>query len=379
MTTGGLGGKTMSYDAENRPRSVTTATGTSAYVYAATGTRLTKTETVGGIPPKTTTYIGPVEVTPEGAFWLYPLPNIKIVVDATETGTEAMHTDQLGSVRVITRDDGTAKTQRTYFPPFGKINEETDPPDPETHGFIGERFDAVSNLQYLNARYYDPDLGMFIQPDWFEVTMPGGVGGTNRYSYSFNDPVNKLDPNGNACLPCATAAVGAIVSVTIDFSTAQMTGQDYTLSDFGKSVAVGAAAGGLVGGGGVFGTVSKSVGAAHSAAQAKTAAGVLGGAAGAITGTVTDAAVNGEALTVEDVVTAGTAGGAAVGVAGAWVQAGSRTIGAAAAAGAKPRSGLATEIGGEGVVDGLLEAGLEAGANELMEEEEETGNEGDDE
>jgi hypothetical protein len=36
---------------------------------------------------------------------------------------------------------------------------------------------------------------MFIQPDWFEVTEPGV--GTNRYSYSANDPVNKMDPSGN--------------------------------------------------------------------------------------------------------------------------------------------------------------------------------------
>ncbi|AXX98385.1 RHS repeat-associated core domain-containing protein [Profundibacter amoris] len=37
-------------------------------------------------------------------------------------------------------------------------------------------------MQYLNARYYDPRLGMFIQPDWFEVTKAGV--GTNRYAYS---------------------------------------------------------------------------------------------------------------------------------------------------------------------------------------------------
>ncbi len=66
---------------------------------------------------------------------------------------------------------------------------------PETKGVIGERFDADAGLQYLNARYYDPKLAMFIQPDWFEVAKAGV--GTNRYAYSFNDPVNKMDPGGN--------------------------------------------------------------------------------------------------------------------------------------------------------------------------------------
>ena len=69
---------------------------------------------------------------------------------------------------------------------------------PEAKGFIGERFDADAGLQFLNARYYDPKLAMFIQPDWFEVTKAGV--GTNRYAYSFNDPVNKMDPGGNSWL-----------------------------------------------------------------------------------------------------------------------------------------------------------------------------------
>jgi RHS repeat-associated protein len=66
---------------------------------------------------------------------------------------------------------------------------------PESKGWLGERFDPETGLQYLNARYYDPELGMFIQPDWFEVTQRGV--GTNRYGYSFGDPVNKMDPGGN--------------------------------------------------------------------------------------------------------------------------------------------------------------------------------------
>lgn len=83
--------------------------------------------------------------------------------------------------------------------PFGEIAAATGGLTPdETIGFIGERFDIDAGLQHLNARYYDPRLGLFIQLDWFEVTDSGM--GTNRYSYSFNDPVNLRDPGGNDTL-----------------------------------------------------------------------------------------------------------------------------------------------------------------------------------
>ncbi|MVO18120.1 hypothetical protein [Parasedimentitalea huanghaiensis] len=51
---------------------------------------------------------------------------------------------------------------------------------------------------------------MFIQPDWFEVTEPGV--GTNRYSYSQNDPVNFLDPTGNQAGP----GIGALYGLAVD-------------------------------------------------------------------------------------------------------------------------------------------------------------------
>ena len=54
---------------------------------------------------------------------------------------------------------------------------------------------ADAGLLYLNARYYDPQLAMFIQPDWWEVTEPGV--GTNRYAYAGGDPVNGSDPGGH--------------------------------------------------------------------------------------------------------------------------------------------------------------------------------------
>jgi RHS repeat-associated protein len=122
----------------------------------------------------------------------YPQPSIKLT-NGTATW---LHFDHLGSVRAITDATG-AKVESAIYRPFGEQSEGLQPgtPAPETKGWIGERYDADAGLQYLNARYYDPVLSLFLQPDWFEVTKPGV--GTNRFSYSFNDPVNKIDPGGN--------------------------------------------------------------------------------------------------------------------------------------------------------------------------------------
>ena len=134
---------------------------------------------------------------------VYPLPNVKITYSevasaAVETVTY-LHTDQLGSIRAITDGDGDLAVRRNYHP-FGEISlDQQDAPalalPGEDKGFVGERFDAAAGLQYLNARYYDPALGLFTSPDWFEVTEAGV--GTHRYSYSGNDPVNTLDAGGN--------------------------------------------------------------------------------------------------------------------------------------------------------------------------------------
>jgi len=54
-------------------------------------------------------------------------------------------------------------------------------------------------LTMLFAIFATQASAIFIQPDWFDPTQPGV--GTNRYAYSFNDPINLRDPNGNEVGP----------------------------------------------------------------------------------------------------------------------------------------------------------------------------------
>ena len=121
-------------------------------------------------------------------------------------------------------DENGLRARRMGYLPFGEqATENTWNVAVETgeEGYIGERHDAGAGLMYLNARYYDPELGIFLQPDWWEVTEPGV--GTNRYSYSFNDPVNLSDPSGHSACACGidivAVAIAAAAVATVEYGS----------------------------------------------------------------------------------------------------------------------------------------------------------------
>lgn len=146
-----------------------------------------------------------------------------------------LHTDHKGSVR-LTTDARGAITQRFSRYPFGQrfavnLNQEID--------FIGERFDAETGLIYLNARYFDPRIGRFISPDPTDVTELGV--GVNRYAYSGNDPVNKLDKSGRWFTP-ADLLVRSIVRASqlpSDSVTPNMLGNKQLPAMIGSYVSLG--------------------------------------------------------------------------------------------------------------------------------------------
>jgi RHS repeat-associated protein len=58
--------------------------------------------------------------------------------------------------------------------------------------FTGREWDPNTGLYYYRARYYDPDLGRFIQED----PMGFAAGDANLYRYVFNQPLTLTDPTG---------------------------------------------------------------------------------------------------------------------------------------------------------------------------------------
>jgi RHS repeat-associated protein len=126
--------------------------------------------------------------------------------DARVTGSDAaaklvfLHKDHLSSNRAETDGSG-ALLRRTDYGPYGEILAANDN-NPLTasvgsgKGYINERFDAETGLQFLHARYMDPKQACFISPDTWDP-MQEGVG-FNRYAYAGNDPINNSDPNGHS-------------------------------------------------------------------------------------------------------------------------------------------------------------------------------------
>ena len=59
-------------------------------------------------------------------------------------------------------------------------------------------FDQETGLYCLGSRYYDPEVGRFVNADDFETLtyQMDSVQGKNLYQYCFNNPINMQDEDG---------------------------------------------------------------------------------------------------------------------------------------------------------------------------------------
>ena len=94
--------------------------------------------------------------------------------------------DPWGKVLTVTNGSGTAITSATHIANVNPIR------------YRSYYYDTETGLYYLQSRYYDPEVGRFINADAAEFTAMAAVAvnDTNLFAYCGNDPVNRADQTG---------------------------------------------------------------------------------------------------------------------------------------------------------------------------------------
>jgi RHS repeat-associated protein len=218
--------RTMAYNSNNKPTSITNYNGTTtAFHYGSDGLRYkqvtgtTTTYYVGGgsyeveidtansNATKTRAYIGDYAIMNRGAS------------EAKDLGLNYIHRDRLGSVDTISDGDifnriiATAAIEQRTYNVFGKARTDTNgitwdntlaawtEGDGQTNsgitprGFTNHEHLGDSGIIHMNGRAYDPELGRFMSVDPI-ITMPDNGQSLNPYSYVMNNPLKYTDPSG---------------------------------------------------------------------------------------------------------------------------------------------------------------------------------------
>ena len=84
--------------------------------------------------------------------------------------------DAWGNHKVVSAN-GTAITSSTHI---GNVN---------PFRYRGYYYDTETDLYFLQTRYYDPEVGRFLNRDSVQYADPQTLGGLNLYAYCLNNPV----------------------------------------------------------------------------------------------------------------------------------------------------------------------------------------------
>ncbi|MEN0059807.1 MAG: RHS repeat-associated core domain-containing protein, partial [Bdellovibrio sp.] len=116
--------------------------------------------------------------------------------------------DHLGSIRLVVNTATGAVTQQIDYGVYGKVLNDSNPGF-QPFGFAGGLYDHETGLVRFGARDYDPEVGRWTSKDPIlfkggDTNLYGYVGTVgkvpnvepNLYGYSFNDPINFIDPEG---------------------------------------------------------------------------------------------------------------------------------------------------------------------------------------
>ena len=135
-----------------------------------------------------------------------------------------VHDDELGSSHLLTEGMDESQhagitykrgdlLQRYEYTPFGQEKFVLNPNLRFDPRFTGQEYDIETGLYYFKARFYDPVLARFIQPDTV-VPAIKSLQAYNRYAYVLNNPLKYNDPSGHVALwrKILGAFVGALIA-----------------------------------------------------------------------------------------------------------------------------------------------------------------------
>jgi RHS repeat-associated protein len=195
----------FTYDPSGRLASITSELGNYTFGYDGLGNRYT--QTAGGDTAVYTLDLaaGLTTVLREGSTtYLYGLGLIGQEISGE---IEYALDDRLGSIRQLVTENQQVSLLKSYDP-FGNplLNQGT---SSSSFSFIGEHMDN-SGLEYLRARYYDPETGRFITADPYPgaLSLPATQ---NAYTYVINNPLSYTDPSGEILPFLAAGIAGGLI------------------------------------------------------------------------------------------------------------------------------------------------------------------------
>ena len=92
--------------------------------------------------------------------------------------------------------------------------------------YRGYVYDTETGLYYVSSRYYNPEIGRWINADGY-ISTGNGVLEKNMYAYCQNNPVNMFDPSGEIAIT-TLILIGSIVAGVAVSSYTAYTSHKYT-------------------------------------------------------------------------------------------------------------------------------------------------------